>query len=60
MTLLIISFALWNEMRFPTVLSMVISGIVLLVAGLIIFISDLFESWLSHSQAALVDGLQAG
>jgi hypothetical protein len=31
-----------------------------LVAGILIFITEMLESWLSHGQAALVDGLQAG
>jgi len=30
------------------------------VVGVLIFILEMFESWLSNSQAALVDGLQAG
>ena len=38
----------------------IILGVLLLVVGILIFITDLFESWLSHGQAALVDGLQAG
>ena len=32
----------------------------LLVIGLIVLITELIERWLSRSQAALVDGLQAG
>ena len=39
---------------------MIICGIALSAAGLIIFITDLFEAWLSRGQSALVDGLQAG
>ena len=38
----------------------IILGMLLLVAGILMFITEMFESWLSHSQAALVDGLQAG
>jgi len=35
-------------------------AILLLVIGLIVLITELLEGWLSRSQAALVDGLQAG
>ncbi|MGA2784134.1 MAG: hypothetical protein ABSF09_05495 [Candidatus Bathyarchaeia archaeon] len=38
----------------------VILGTAALVVGLIMFVTELFESWLSRSQSALVDGLQAG
>ena len=38
----------------------IILGVLFLVVGILIFITEMFESWLSHSQAALVDGLQAG
>ena len=38
----------------------IILGVLMLVAGVLMFITEMFESWLSHSQAALVDGLQAG
>ena len=38
----------------------IILGVLLLVAGILIFITEVLESWLSHGQAALVDGLQAG
>jgi uncharacterized membrane protein YidH (DUF202 family) len=37
-----------------------ILGILFLAVGILIFITEMFESWLSHGQAALVDGLQAG
>lgn len=35
-------------------------AVLLLVIGLIVLITELLEGWLSRSQAALVDGLQAG
>jgi hypothetical protein len=35
-------------------------ALVLLVIGLIIVLTEVFEKWLTRSQAALVDGLQAG
>lgn len=35
-------------------------GVVALVVGLFLLMTDLFESWLSRGQTALVDGLQAG
>ena len=35
-------------------------AILLLVIGLIIVLTEIFEKWLTRSQAALVDGLQAG
>ena len=35
-------------------------GAVLVVVGILILIADLFETFLSHGQTALVDGLQAG
>jgi hypothetical protein len=40
--------------------TIVILGTAALVVGLIMFVTELFESWLSHGQSALVDGLQAG
>jgi len=39
---------------------MIILGVLLLAFGIIVMIIERLESWLSHSQAALVDGLQAG
>ena len=39
---------------------MIIFGVLLLGLGIIVMIIERFESWLSHGQAALVDGLQAG
>jgi len=44
----------------PLDLSVAIIGVLFLVVGILIFITEMFESWLSHNQAALVDGLQAG
>ena len=38
----------------------IILGVLLLVVGMSVLIREMFESWLSRSQAALVDGLQAG
>ena len=35
-------------------------GVVLCVAGLVLLIMELLETWLSRGQRALVDGLQAG
>jgi hypothetical protein len=35
-------------------------GLVFLAVGLIVLITEIFEGWISRSQAALVDGLQAG
>jgi len=35
-------------------------AVLLLVIGLIVLITELLERWLSRSQSALVDGLQAG
>jgi len=39
---------------------MIIFGVLLLALGIIVMIIERLESWLSHGQAALVDGLQAG
>jgi len=39
---------------------LIICGTILAVAGILMFIADLFETFLSHGQTALVDGLQAG
>ncbi|HUO43163.1 MAG TPA: hypothetical protein VMU35_09320 [Methylomirabilota bacterium] len=39
---------------------MIILGVLLLAFGIIVMIIERLESWLSHGQAALVDGLQAG
>ena len=36
------------------------TGVVLLVIGALILITELMEVWLSRGQTALVDGLQAG
>ena len=47
--------------RSPFVSSpIIILGVLFLVVGILIFITEMFQSWLSHSQVALVDGLQAG
>ena len=35
-------------------------GAIVLVVGLVLFVTDLLENWLSKGQSALVDGLQAG
>ena len=35
-------------------------GAIFLVIGLALFVTELFETWLSRGQRALVDGLQAG
>jgi len=35
-------------------------AVLLLVIGLIVLITELLERWLTRSQGALVDGLQAG
>jgi hypothetical protein len=35
-------------------------GLVFLAVGLIVLVTEIFEGWVSRSQAALVDGLQAG
>ena len=35
-------------------------GAVLVLVGLALMVTDLFEKWLSQGQRALVDGLQAG
>jgi len=35
-------------------------GAVLLIVGVLILITELFEVWLTRGQTALVDGLQAG
>jgi hypothetical protein len=39
---------------------LVVLAVLLLLIGLIVLITELLERWLSRSQAALVDGLQAG
>jgi hypothetical protein len=39
---------------------LMICGAVLVIVGILAFIADLFETFLSHGQTALVDGLQAG
>jgi len=35
-------------------------GVLLCVAGFVLLIMELLETWLSRGQKALVDGLQAG
>jgi zinc transporter ZupT len=32
----------------------------LLIVGVLIFITEMIEDWLTHGQTALVDGLQSG
>jgi len=39
---------------------LMVGGAVLVIVGILMFIADLFEAFLSHGQTALVDGLQAG
>jgi len=39
---------------------LIVLAVLLLVIGLIVLITELLEKWLSNSQTALVDGLQAG
>ncbi|MGO9644512.1 MAG: hypothetical protein ACLPY5_07165 [Candidatus Bathyarchaeia archaeon] len=39
---------------------LMICGGFLVIVGILMFIADLFEAFLSHGQTALVDGLQAG
>jgi hypothetical protein len=36
------------------------TGAVLLIVGVLILITEMIETWLTHGQTALVDGLQAG
>jgi predicted membrane channel-forming protein YqfA (hemolysin III family) len=35
-------------------------GVVLLIIGVLVFVTEVFESLLTRGQTALVDGLQAG
>lgn len=35
-------------------------GVLMLVVGAVLLITELMESWLTRGQSALVDGLQAG
>jgi polyferredoxin len=62
LTILIGNFVFWiatsRSPLNPTLA--IILGTLLLVAGALILITEMLESWLSHGQAALVDGLQAG
>ena len=39
---------------------LMVCGLGFVVVGILIFVADLFETFLSHGQTALVDGLQAG
>ena len=48
-----------SALTFNEVLLMM-CGAILLIVGILVFVADLFESFLSHGQTALVDGLQAG
>jgi hypothetical protein len=45
---------------FVSVPILVTAGALLLVIGLLLLVTELIENWLSKSQTALVDGLQAG
>lgn len=45
---------------FATVPALGAAGILLLVIGVLLLITELMENWLTKGQAALVDGLQAG
>ena len=59
---IVASLSLWVGMTRSTfgLIVTIILGLVLILAGILIFITEVLESWLGHSQAALVDGLQAG
>lgn len=46
--------------HFPSVPLLGGAGAVLVVIGLLLFLTELLETWLSKGQTALVDGLQAG
>ncbi len=47
--------------HFPLNLTVtIILGVVLLMVGVLVIITEMFESWLNRGQAAIVDGLQAG
>ena len=45
---------------FPGIPLIGVVGVLLLVVGLLLLVTELVENWLSKGQAALVDGLQAG
>jgi ABC-type transport system involved in cytochrome c biogenesis permease subunit len=55
----LVSWIVGTHFPLNSTLEMIL-GVLLLLVGVLIFITERFESWLSHSQAALVDGLQAG
>jgi hypothetical protein len=38
----------------------VVVGIVLIIVGLVLLVTEIMETWLTQGQSALVDGLQAG
>ena len=62
--LLLITFSIFSSVthteRFLDPIFLGVIGVVALVVGLFLLMTDLFESWLSRGQTALVDGLQAG
>ena len=61
LTMCVAGVSLWiNAVPSPFLSVTIILGVVLVVVGILIFTPEIFESWLSHGLAAIVDGLQAG
>jgi len=61
--ILLVVISLLSMVGNAPILNRVISlavGVLLCVAGFVLLITELLETWLSRGQKALVDGLQAG
>jgi len=61
--ILLVVISLLSKVGNAPILNRVISlavGVLLCVAGFVLLITELLETWLSRGQKALVDGLQAG
>ena len=55
----LVSWMLRLPVRFNSPLVAVVAAF-LIAIGVLVLITEMFESWLNRGQAALVDGLQAG
>ncbi len=51
---------LTNFSSYPSITVLGVVGAIIFVIGLLLFVTELIENWLTKGQTALVDGLQAG
>ena len=62
LALVAVAIVLWNFNSGLTFnyTALAIGGVILVIVGILIFVADFFETFLSRGQTVLVDGLQAG